>query len=299
MKLSLSFLSALLLAAPAFAASAWAPGVSIDGGWVDYNKAASEDSVWGDTSMCWAASASNVISWWVEHNESLLTSTTLPTANPWEVARYLFTNDGGTPTTMFNWWINGVDWTDTLPGYFDENVYNQKEESIYGIAKGSIFEGGFLKQVYSTTSSAIVIRSGNSNSYDFARSIVEALESGYALSISVSDSALHAFTLWGVEYIETDKGIVLTRAWITDSDDASRTSNQPFLISADIAFKADEDVAENNSIALINLPGLTDQSYRIDTLAGMRTDPAAVPEPATATLGLVALAGLAMRRRRK
>ena len=68
--------TALLLtgALTAPAAEVWAPGVSIDGGWYDYHKTGSNDGTMADTAMCWAASASNVISWWQNHNIASITS---------------------------------------------------------------------------------------------------------------------------------------------------------------------------------------------------------------------------------
>lgn len=60
------------------AAEAWAYGVSREGGWVDFDKDAVNKPYMDDEGMCWAAAASNVITWWEGHNAELLTSTSQP-----------------------------------------------------------------------------------------------------------------------------------------------------------------------------------------------------------------------------
>lgn len=300
MKLSHMLLSAVLLCAPALAAEVWAPGVSRNGGWVDYNKD-SQGGIWEDSGMCWAASASNVISWWQQHNQDKLSANTPTGGDVWMTFRGVFQDDGGYPDQAYDWWINGTKGSHTK---VDETIFDyDKEMGTYNDNWTSVVDnkttyyahnlhnGGFLKNIYDTTAHPIIYSANAANSYDFARSIVEALQSGYALTISVSDSSKHAYTLWGVEYDYTGEGIVLNKAWITDSDDGKTD-----LIGASVSFKAEEGA---HSISLYNIPSYNNMSFKIDTLAGMWVDPKLVPEPATATLGLLALCGLAARRRRR
>ena len=59
-----------------------APGVSISGGWVDFDKTPGDaDYIADDEGMCWAATASNVITWWQTQNAKKLMETTLPSAS--------------------------------------------------------------------------------------------------------------------------------------------------------------------------------------------------------------------------
>lgn len=279
---SLVFFGSLLTRA----AEVWAPGVSQTSGWYDFNKSEYNSAYGTVYGMCWAAAASNVIAWWQNINKELLTSTSaaqvvnenLYGAKVWSTFQGVFKDEGGWPYKGINWWINGG--TD-LDAYKDYDKYDKSN------GLGALEGGGFLKGVYSTTANPVSVASDNGNSYDFARSMVNAISSGYALTLSVSDSAYHAFTLWGLEYEETASGIMLTKAWITDSDDGIT-----YLIGADIDFK-------ETTIALVNLPGYNNQSYKIDALAGMRTDVVSVPEPATVTLSLLALTGMTIRRRRR
>ena len=47
----------LLSGSSASAADVWASGVSVGGGWTDYNKTSAP----GDDNLCWAAASSNII----------------------------------------------------------------------------------------------------------------------------------------------------------------------------------------------------------------------------------------------
>lgn len=94
-----SFISALLLigglVAPA--AEVWAPGVSVNGGWYDYHKTGSNDGTMADTAMCRAASASNVISWWQNHNKSSLSASVPQNEKVFDTFKGVYTNGGGMP----------------------------------------------------------------------------------------------------------------------------------------------------------------------------------------------------------
>ena len=279
----------MAMSAVAQAAEAWAYGVSREGGWVDFDKDKVNQPYMDDEGMCWAAAASNVITWWQNHNAELLTSTSLPTHNAWDVYRLVYQNIGGVPSNAFNWWINGIS-TDQygVPQYdfenvMDADVYNNTKE--YDIQW--YFDGGFLSDVYSTADNPVLLSVGNSDSYALCRRIVDAIESGYALVLSASS---HALTLWGVEYEETDKGTVITKAWVTDSDDYK----SQLVESSEFSVKSSKD---GNAVAM-KLPTYGDgTSFVYSAVSGMRTD--IIPEPTTGTLSLLALAALAARRRRK
>lgn len=75
---ALLFCSTLL----SHAAEVWAPGVSQSGGWVDYNKSVINNGPMADTAMCWAASSSNIIKWWMNNNPGAATQP----GDPWLVS---------------------------------------------------------------------------------------------------------------------------------------------------------------------------------------------------------------------
>ena len=94
--------------------------------------------------------------------------------------------------------------------------------------------------------------------------------------------------------METDLGTVITKAWVTDSDDYK----SQLVESSEFSVKSGED---GNAVAM-KLPTYGNgTSFVYDAVSGMRTAPSTpmIPEPTTATLSLLALAGLAARRRRK
>ncbi len=212
----------VLLLASTFLAQAdtvWAPGVTSESGSFDYVKERGSEYTNDDSKMCWAASASNIISWWQTQNAANLSGVNLPTnkdTSPWDIFRILCKNDGGNPSYAFNWWINGN--TNGIPWDADNTKLYQQWE-----------KGGFLKDVYSTSVVPTFIAGSNSSSDTHkAAAIVGALQDGFALTLEVGTSgesgvpSSHAITLWGVEYKVDDKGnIQLTQAYITDSDDGA------------------------------------------------------------------------------
>ena len=128
--------------------------------------------------------------------------------------------------------------------------------------------------------------------YSFTSSIVNALNQGYALSISVYNSGVaHAYTLWGVEYNVNDAGnYIITKAWLTDSDDGQATGRQNTLVEK----KVNHQVKEVGSTLYFDEQFGATWNY-VDVMWTERT----IPEPATATLSLLALTALAARRKRQ
>ncbi len=310
-KFTLSAIICPILISLSHAAEVWAPGVSWEGGWYDFNKYAKGGESNGtsgylkdDSLMCWAVSAANVIAWWQEQNNikseyDYITSTIPQGKDVHQTFVAVFENDGANPASAFQWWINGS--TQNLPlrtNFSDED--ESSWTSIDGITyyPGYFYSGGFLTDTnytstpfYNIAADPVTIAntklSTNGNSITLqSRAIVEALKAGYALSLEVNtnDSSVgeHAITLWGVEYTEAANGdITLTKAYITDSDD-----NHSGIVAAEVNGKG-------------HLYGMMieNASYQITNANGMRTT-VTIPEPATVTLSLLALCGLAARRKR-
>lgn len=278
--LLLLFLSSVSL----HAAEAWAPGVSLESGWIDFNKTCKDpNNYMADMGMCWAASASNVITWWQQQNPEAVKSVTLPSANAWDVFRTVYKDVGGTPSEAYDWWINGLktDSSGQYPNHMDLTQETKETASWYA--------GGFLKDIYAETapSTTTYLVSSYNDAYAFSKQIVDALNGGYALSISVFNSGLaHAYTLWGVEYEVTNGQYELTKAWITDSDDGEVKLVEKLLQCV--------NKGESGYVAFEEQFGATWQY-----VAGMSTS--VIPEPSAFGLlaGMAAFALVGSRRRKR
>ena len=300
----------------AFSAEVWAPGVSCEreGGWYDFNKyskggtpSSNDSRMTDDGNMCWAASAANVIAWWQEQNNVTSEYTDMGRTIPQGKDVYqtfvgVFENDGGNPAPAFQWWVDGS----AVPG--TRTVFGKDEggpawtgidgETYY---PDFYYSGGLLTSSNYTSTPFYSISDDNPVTIDDTKlatngenvrlqhkKIVEALASGYALSLEVStdadNSPEHAITLWGVEYTEAANGdITLTKAYITDSDD-----HYSGIVSAGVDGKGYLVGMEIDNLA-----------YKITNAHGLRT--IAIPEPSAFGLlaGLGAFALAVSRRRRR
>ncbi|MBQ7024313.1 MAG: IdeS/Mac family cysteine endopeptidase [Akkermansia sp.] len=314
-KFTLSAIISPILITLSHAAEVWAPGVSWEGGWYDFNKYAKGGVSNGtstylkdDSLMCWAVSAANVIAWWQEQNniksEYDYSTSIIPQGKDVHQTFVAVFNDvGGNPAQAFQWWINGtkngsIDYLPLRTDFPDEDESSWTSIDGKTYSPNFFYSGGFLTDTdytstpfYNIAADPVTIANTkltpNEGSLTLQnRAIVEALESGYALSLEVNTNdgtvGEHAITLWGVEYTEANGEITLTKAYITDSDDYYNG-----IVAAQVNGKG-------------HLYGMQidNGAYQITNANGMRTT-VTTPEPATVTLSLLAFCGLAARRRRK
>ena len=257
MKPSRAVLLSLLLASTvAQADSVWAPGVTLDGGWVDYNKNRGQAPGNDDSLMCWAASSSNIITWWQNQQNGTMPDS-IPTASSWDVFRTITTDSGSNPRFALGWYVNGSGgntWT------WDESHSTQYQT------------GGFLQSVYCTADNPVYIANRNtsaSNTYAQAAALVGALDSGYAMTLEVGIAGTtgnvpssHAITLWGLDYTtDKDGNISITGAYITDSDDSYAG-----LVSCAVK------LSENSIILTPQQGSLTQIAYTINRADGMNAN---------------------------
>ena len=249
-------LSLLLVSTVAQAESVWAPGVTLDGGWVDYNKYRGQAPGNDDSLMCWAASSSNIITWWQNQQNGTMPDS-IPTASPWDVFRTITTDSGSNPRFALGWYVNGSGgntWT------WDESNSTQYQS------------GGFLQSVYCTADNPVYIANRNtsaSNTYAQAAALVGALDSGYAMTLEVGIAGTtgnvpssHAITLWGLDYTtDKDGNISITGAYITDSDDSHAG-----LVSCAVK------LSENSIILTPQQGSLTQIAYTINRADGMNAN---------------------------
>ncbi len=326
-----------------YSGTVWADGVTVDGGWYDANKTDNDESyieveyedgtsenVGADDNMCYAASSSNVIAWWQDRNPHLTTPSTPDYATIWKtyVDNNKEYNEGGVTSACINWWFSGVylpesdeDWNrfycdaddmdveevkknlETTTGhYYDQCNLNKSDLSALIM---DVWESPDLEEA------AMAEDEAEMGVYQLTLDFAKLFDEGCMISLGIAsddenNEIAHAITLWGVEY----KDGVLTKLWLTDSDDYELTMNPltgegtPTIFSADVT--VDE---EKNKIYITGTSHdgegecfYGDGVYIADVNALNASASAnwqLVPEPTTATLSLLALAALATRRRRK
>ena len=245
----------------------FAEGVTLTSGWYDVNKKAQGNN--GDINMCWAATSSNMIQWFQDRykaaGKTLPASavdgpgvTSYTNYGPYELELM---------NVFHSEWDNsrGGHMQEAIPWYF-EGKLNGGEFASAGSQAVPLTEGGYWKSIWDTEVYPYIYHGyenvivpgvegldlknlyitifnnyylwGNGTSYlgverleAFSNLIVESFRYGMAgLTVNLGanlNAVSHAVTLWGYE-IDNATGLV-TRLWITDSDDLLTEPKTPLL----------------------------------------------------------------------
>ena len=308
MKKTFATVLALVCGALAWAGAAetqvhWAKGVSQQGGWYDFDKTFTTDR-----DMCWAAAASNVIAWWQDRNKALTTTAGAPTgAAVWATFKQSFNNISGDPTDAMQWYFDGQFSDNTIRASLTE--YGKGQGGYYA----DLLEG---EPQYKLSSIMGLLQYDFTDPRVFTSVLCDLLDQGYGIAMGIAGTLPggtrygHAISLWAAE-VNPDTGI-LSRIWITDPDDVA--GGQPLgLVSLTCSLKGGDPSSQYITFESDSLTGnvkqyplneaVLDQFYAVGSNITSWQAPAvpeaAVPEPATGTLGLLALAALAARRRKR
>lgn len=328
--MKLSLLLFPLLALAAFSASAthaaqvWVDGVSAEQGWIDYEKAPTKGD--GDDMLCWAASASNVIDYW--QKRYVVPEGTPTGAAIWERFKEACLPANGGEDTAGNfllamqWWIGGDypgksledDMEDeNQEGYVESWMNNraiaQHPQNNIAIPYNPDFDGYYWDCFDNEYEGENYINGKQAHLFNFLHGfdsyssiedkILTELSAPMSLSIADTNKKLaHSITLWGLEYTENEPGKVsIERIWITDSDDYTSQLREIavyyYQYDDNIYLKDYSNYPDYGDIYLTRAFGIN--TAESDTWDLIRV----VPEPASATLSLLALAGAVARRRRK
>ena len=192
-------------------------------GWLDANKR------WGsysDGQLCWAATCSNLVTWWQQQNAEFIPDRA-PTelADVWNTYRLTFDNNGGDIGQGLHWWLDG----DYGKGLGEKELKGRIGDFVHGEATLKREDGGFYKgslwQEIVEGRDLYTISSAGSDLTDMSSSLVSAISQGYGVGLSwvtpspytTSGTMGHAVTVWGAVY-DTESGL-LTALYLTDSDD--------------------------------------------------------------------------------
>ena len=245
----------------------FAEGVTLSSGWYDVNKKGQGDN--GDMNMCWAATSSNMIQWFQDRYKAAGKTlpagatdgpgvTSYTNYGPYELELMnVFHSEwdnsrGGHMQEAIPWYfegkLNGGEYASagsqavpkTAGGYWKSiwdsevypNIYHGYENVIVpGVA------GLDLKDLYITIFNNYYLWGngtdllGAERLAKFSELIVESFKYGLAgLTVNLGanlNAISHAVTLWGYE-IDNSTGLV-TRLWITDSDDLMSEPKTPLL----------------------------------------------------------------------
>ena len=240
----------------------FAEGVTLTSGWYDVNKKGAGDN--GDINMCWAAASSNMIQWFQDRYKAA--GKTLPAGAVDGPGVTSYTNYVPYELELMNvfltQWDNsrGGHMEEAIPWYFEGKLYGGEYASA-GSQATPKSSGGYWSSVWSSVEPYIyrgyshdlfptvypnmytycynnyyIWGNGSSlNGTDrlakFTELVVQSFKRGIAsLTISLSsniDSLHHATTLWGYEIDNSTR--LLTRVWLTDSDDLITEPKQQLL----------------------------------------------------------------------
>ena len=245
----------------------FAEGVTLTSGWYDVNKKAQGNN--GDINMCWAATSSNMIQWFQDRYKAAgktlpagatdgpgVTSYTNYGPYELELMNVFLTqwdnSRGGHMQEAIPWYfegkLNGGEFASpgsqavplTEGGYWKSIWDSEVYPSIYHEYENVIVpgvEGLDLKNLYITIFNNYYLWGsgtsylGNERLAEFSKLVVEIFRHGMAgLTINLGanlNAASHAVTLWGYE-IDNATGLI-TRLWITDSDDLMSEPKTPML----------------------------------------------------------------------
>ena len=246
-------------------------GVSMDNGWYDVNKMGN-GTLNGDINMCWAAASANMIQWWQDRyvaagNELPAEAVTGKGKVHVEAAGRSY--ELALMELFHKEWDNskGCNTAESIPWYFEGVNYGQT--ATPGSQAVPLTAGGYWKNIWSgiypllyheysymfgwyknlyTTEYTAYEHWGNGSTIlpeeryaKFSEMVVEFIERGIAsmaITLNANGGLNHATTIWGYEIDNKTK--LITRLWITDSDDLTDEPKREILNEYQVSYNTSD-----------------------------------------------------------
>lgn len=242
-------------------------------GWYDCNK--TSDYV-DDSKLCWAATASNLLHWWMNHNQkyieaydaefgreyedyerplSMFVPMTYENQNHSEIFNFFkryYADEAGWTASGVNWFING--------------------EPSYPINNTAVGFQGFFKHLF-TPKDEIVIGYKGVNRKKFNNLFKDAFQNDKAIGFVTAGfftfgTGLHAMTIWGAEFDEHGE---VAYIYICDNNNADGDPNYAAMQRYKITYRWTSDLGIYGEYVYMQLPEngqgeLVGRSYLIFTI---------------------------------
>ncbi|MBR5199997.1 MAG: IdeS/Mac family cysteine endopeptidase [Bacteroidales bacterium] len=247
-------------------------GVTATSGWYDVNKMG-DGTLNGDINMCWAAASANMIQWWQDRYVAAgktLPSTAVNGPGNVYVAAAGRKYELAIMDMYHSQWNNdkGCHTTESIPWYFEGVNYGQTATAgsqAYPLTAGgywsSVWSGvypylyheysymfGWYTNLYTAEYTAYEHWGDGSSLYGtqrhkkFSDLVVLFISRGITsmtVTLNKNGGLNHATTVWGYE-IDNSTGL-LTRLWITDSDDLISEPKQQLLNEYSVSYNTGDN----------------------------------------------------------
>lgn len=242
--------------------------------WFDCNKSENYDE--NDRNLCWAASASNLIIWWLVNNRpyieaydkeygSSVTAGSITVQRPSDEFKPLYSNGTVNRAPVFEffktWFPDRGSWNSAGVNWF----MNGNRKNLL-TPKLNDFPG-FFHEVFQTTDNIATDSNRQPNREQFNDFMIDALLNKKAIGFNVYDIAgtgtgNHAMVIWGAEFDETG---TVSHIYYCDNNKSDQDANGAIIARVQVIY-------ENNATyfkELDNEDGMIKKNYPITCLCSV------------------------------
>lgn len=223
-------------------------------GWYDCNKKDTNSSYYSDMNLCWAATASNMLHWWLDQNKEYVDKykAIYEAEHPGKTIPMNYT--GGHNSAIFDDFKRCFEdkgsFAQSAIRWYIEGVYNDQDGAAKLESKNS---GGYFKNIFDLKS--LVTVTGVTTVEDLSRELSTALQKkkaiGFTIFLDGFGQSRHAMTIWGAKFDE--KGLV-THIYYVDNNDENLNATPVGLFQSKIGTNDKNQVCIENSQGETKIP---------------------------------------------